>query len=147
MIRRAFLIMFIFKSSNMKRYLSLIALAAALSLAGCKHSAPEPDFSGLQDIPYTVVQSSVIGGGAARVFIYPNPFFDHLTVGVHNPHREATTIYLSDEKGKYSRKITITPEGGSNQVWFDFSGMPKGVYLCEVQHPDKVDRYRLVKAR
>jgi hypothetical protein len=131
----------------MKPYLYSIALAVTLLLEGCSQAEPEPDFSGIQNIPYTVQQFSGTTGGAAHVSIHPNPFFEQLEIYVHNPDRKPATIYISDQKGKYSRKIDLLPDGSNNYVLLDFQHMPKGVYICEVQHPGKADRYRLVKAR
>ena len=131
----------------MKTYFYSIALGVSLCCGRCRHADPEPDFSGIQDIPYTVQQVSGTTDGSPYVSIYPNPFFEQLTISVHNPDKKPATIYLSDEKGKYSRKIDLLPDGSNNHVQLDFHHMPKGVYICEIQHPDKIDRYRLVKAR
>ncbi|WP_299705289.1 T9SS type A sorting domain-containing protein [uncultured Pontibacter sp.] len=130
----------------MKSCLYLIALVATFCIGGCSQADPEPDFSGIQDIPYTVQQFSGTTGGTTHVSIYPNPFFSHLTIEVHNPDNTPATIYVSDEKGKYSKKFEVH-EGGGTSLFLDFSRMPKGVYICEVQQPGKVDRYRLVRAQ
>lgn len=127
-----------------KLYLSLL-LASLLLFGGCQANGPEPDFSGIQNLTYTLLAPSNFAA-QAQVSLYPNPFVDYVTVQVSAPQGEVAAIYLSDEKGKYSKKIEL-PDGNTTSVQVHFSDMPKGVYLCEVRLPGSVSRYRLVKAR
>lgn len=130
----------------MKSYFYLIALAVTCCLGSCSQADPEPDFSGIQNIAYTMQQLSGTTGSATHVSIYPNPFLSYLTIEVHNPDNTPGAIYVSDEKGKYSKKIELQERRGTS-VNLDFSQMPKGVYICEVQQSGKADRYRLIKAQ
>ena len=130
----------------MRKNLYLAALLALLSLGSCQETDPEPDFSGLQNISYTVLNSFGTTSSAFNVRIFPNPFFREVDIQVHNPAGKGIVIFLSDEKGKYSKRFDL-PDSNQNYIRFDFSSMPKGVYICEVQQEGKVDRYRLIKAQ
>ncbi|MFD3001114.1 hypothetical protein ACFS7Z_12115 [Pontibacter toksunensis] len=132
----------------MKKSLCLPLLLTALLLCGgCQKHEPEPDFSGLAQLTYSL-QASVTGNATSEIHVavYPTFFQDYVTVEAFPASGEVATIYFSDEKGKYTKKIAL-PEGNRSQVQVNFSGMPKAVYICEVQRGDKVDRYRLVKVR
>lgn len=130
----------------MSRNVYFAALLVLLSFGSCHKADPEPDFSGLQNIPYSMHDSYGTTSGEFSVRIYPNPFFQEVNIMVHNPAQKGAVIFLSDEKGKYSRRVDL-PETNQDYVRFDFSSMPKGVYICEVQQEGKVDRYRLIKAQ
>ena len=130
----------------MGKSLYLASMLALLCIVGCRKSDPAPDFSGLQDIPYSIHANSGTSSDDIRVSIFPNPFFQAVNIMVHNPAANEVVIFLSDEKGKYSRKIEL-PDANKNYVRVDFIDMPKGVYLCEIQQQGRVDRYRLIKAQ
>ncbi|GAB3826677.1 hypothetical protein GCM10028895_37980 [Pontibacter rugosus] len=80
------------------------------------------------------------------VSVGPNPFTNYVEVHFSNSEMLPATVYFSDEKGKYTKKIEVTDRAPVS-VKLDFNEMPKGVYLCEVQQQDKVSRYRLIKTR
>lgn len=106
---------------------------------------PEPDFSGLAQLTYTVQAAATTNATSeAHVIVYPTFFMHGVTVEAYPAMGETSTIYFSDEKGKYTKKIAL-PEGNRSTVQVNFGGMPKGVYICEVQQGGKADRYRLVK--
>ncbi|MEJ8801103.1 T9SS type A sorting domain-containing protein [Pontibacter sp. H249] len=127
----------------MQKNLYLSLLVAGLLLTGCKANEAEPDFSDLSQVPYSVQSMSAT---ETQVAVYPNPFFDHVNVEVPAVAGEVVAVYFSDEKGKYSRKIEL-PEGTANRAVVNFSGMPEGIYTCEIVTQDKISTYRLIKAR
>ncbi len=130
----------------MSRNFYFAALLALLSLGSCQEANPEPDFSGLENISYSMLDSYGTAGSGFDVRISPNPFFWDVNIQVHNPAGNRAVIFLSDDKGKYSKRVEL-PDANQNYVRFDFKDMPKGVYICEIQQEGKVDRYRLVKAQ
>ncbi|MBD1398023.1 T9SS type A sorting domain-containing protein [Pontibacter sp. JH31] len=130
----------------MRKNLYLAAIWALLCLVSCQHTSPEPDFSGLQNISYAVHQSPGTMSGEVEVRVFPNPFFREVNIMVHNPAAKDVAIFISDEKGKYTRKFEL-PDANKNYLRVDFNDMPKGVYICEVQQAGKVDRYRLIKTQ
>lgn len=127
-------------------YLPLL-LMALLLCGGCQINEPEPDYSGLAQLTYSL-KATAAGNAttATNVSVYPNPFSNQVTVQVFSNPGEVATIYFSDEKGKYTKKIEL-PDGNRDEVQVNFGEMPKGVYVCEVQLGGKVDRYRLVKVQ
>lgn len=129
-----------------KTFYFLLLPAVFLFNAACQKELPEPDYSGLPDITYTL--NSVTSSSATNdvgVQVYPNPFAHLVRVDVFASSGEEATIYFSDEKGKYSRKIVVSG-GNRTSVEVVFRGMPDGIYMCEVRANGKVSRYRLIKA-
>lgn len=126
--------------------LSLL-LTVSLFSGGCQSEEPIPDFSGLQNVTYTL--HAITGSSATNdviVRVYPNPFVNSVNVKVFVSSGEMATIYFSDEKGKYTKKIEL-PDGNKARVEVEFGRLPKGIYLCEVKANGKISRYRLVKAK
>ncbi len=129
-----------------KTLFSLLLPAVFLFNSGCQKELPEPDFSGLPNITYTL--NSITSSSATNdvaVQVYPNPFVHYVTVDVLASSGEEAIIYFSDEKGKYSKRIVVSG-GDRTSVKVAFEGMPDGIYLCEVKANGKVSRYRLIKA-
>ncbi|MDX5436702.1 MAG: T9SS type A sorting domain-containing protein [Pontibacter sp.] len=130
----------------MKTYLYLLILAGCFSLSGCGKAEPEPDFSGVQTLTYTVQQTAgSTAGPEVQLAVNPNPFFDDFSVSLNAPSAMAATVYVSDEKGRYKKEIETTVSGYTH-IKINFSEMPKGVYLCEVHLAGQVSRYRMIKA-
>ncbi|WP_347157241.1 T9SS type A sorting domain-containing protein [Pontibacter chitinilyticus] len=125
-----------------KLYLPLL-LTSVVLFGGCQQSEPEPDYSGIQRLTYTLHATSA-SAAQTQVWLYPNPFGQYVTVQVAAQQGQTATIYLSDPKGRYNKKIEL-PDGNATQVQVDFGRMPKGVYSCEVRLPGSVRRYRLLK--
>lgn len=120
-----------------------IVLIVLLAFAGCRPTDPaEPDFSGIQHLTYTVHQTASPAAGPAHAIVYPNPFVNHLSVSLNSE----AVIYVSDEKGKYTKKIEVDAAGGS-QVTIDFRNMPQGIYLCEVHQAGQAKLFRLIHAK
>ncbi len=58
----------------------------------------------------------------------PNPAFDVLTVDVLSPFEGAVDFHLSNVLGQVIAKKTMSLKTGDNQLTFDVSQLPKGVY-------------------
>ncbi|WP_242920962.1 T9SS type A sorting domain-containing protein [Pontibacter liquoris] len=129
-----------------KPYLPYL-LGCLLLCCACRQNEPEPDLSGITQLPYSYLAPLGTSAVQTSISIYPNPFFQDVTVEVQAAEGEAATLYFSDEKGKYTKKIMLPDESNSHRVQVDFSNMPTGIYICEVRLSGKVSRYRLIKAR
>lgn len=124
-----------------------MAIAALLCLNGCKQHDPEPDYSGLQNLTYSVQQKAgSAAGGNVGISVAPNPFVHEVKVSLYDPNTSTATISFSDERGKYTKRIAVDYVYDGISVRAAFDGMPKGVYICEVQLGGQVSRYRLIKA-
>ncbi|WP_187262585.1 hypothetical protein [Pontibacter beigongshangensis] len=130
----------------MKKNLCVTAVASLLLFSGCHTADPEPDYSGIQSLSYTITAKSDLLLSSDAVWVYPTFFLDLVHVDVNLQGGEQVVVYLSDEKGRYSKKIEFPAGTGDYQAIINFSGMPKGIYMSEVHLADKVSRFRLIKA-
>ncbi|MFT2007246.1 hypothetical protein ACMA1I_01100 [Pontibacter sp. 13R65] len=130
----------------MKHLYCLVTFLLVLPLGSCQTTTPEPDFSGVQNLNFTITAKSNLLLSADAISVHPTIFQDMVYVDVSSLGNDPVVVYVSDEKGKYSKKIELPQGAGEYHTMINFQGMPKGIYVSEVHFNGKVSRYRLVKA-
>lgn len=82
-------------------------------------------------------------------FVYtvnPNPFVDHISVGVKMAKKANVTLVISDASGRRLLTKQVSLSTGSNNFNLnDLGQLPKGVYVLEIACESAVSRVKVVK--
>lgn len=82
-------------------------------------------------------------------FVYtvnPNPFVDHITLGIKMAKKGNVTLVISDASGRRLLTKQVSLSTGSNNFNLsDLGQLPKGVYLLDIASESAVSRVKVVK--
>lgn len=80
--------------------------------------------------------------------VYPNPFSDHLYLGVFTNHPSEIKLFLYDINGKeISISNTITQQGINNFEIYDFANLEQGIYFLRIVLADESKIIKLIKVK
>ncbi len=78
--------------------------------------------------------------------LYPNPASQQVTVEVPMENEADVTVSIMDPAGKVAAQQHRTLSKGDNQMLFDVSNMPNGIYFVQVRNGDTALTRKLVKS-
>ena len=83
------------------------------------------------------ISNDVIGKN--KIFVYPNPTSDNITLKGISSLTDVSYIHLLDNKGALLRKM------GNNETQVDLSSFSTGIYFIEIKHQLGTGRIKVIK--
>lgn len=82
------------------------------------------------------------------ISVSPNPIFDQSIISYNLDNSTKISVHITDVLGKQITALVDAEQqqAGINELTFDASDLPAGIYFCTVQTDDKVHTQKLVKA-
>lgn len=124
-------------------------LILMLIFTSCQKDISSPDTGNVRIRPVTVddlkaENVSVAMFSTDSISIYPNPFQEHTYLNMKGLNNELIEIKISDKKGLFHTRYKQL-SSGDIFLEIDFSGFPKGGYLCDIIAGTSIFRTELLK--
>jgi len=81
------------------------------------------------------------------VNIYPNPFYNSITIDYELNQPEKVEIYIFDHKGSLIEKIVHNNQSGKQQYLWNASDVPKGMYIVYLKTEQQTVTKKIIKIR
>ena len=100
-------------------------------------------------IPNTTgINSGLLAGHSANFALfqnYPNPFYGFTTISWHQSEKLHVHLQVYDFMGREIKTLADTEmPPGKHKVTFDASGLPGGVYFCQLQAGKKIVTQKII---
>jgi hypothetical protein len=132
-------VFYIRRSSNGRDWQTIATLAAAgnsnleikytytdpMSFSGAIYRVVQQDRDGQQTLSPVLQSNCNISDGVA---VYPNPVYTNCWVSVQSANSTTVMMRLYDNKGAFIKQQMESVQAGSNQLGFQMSGLPQGIY-------------------
>lgn len=79
------------------------------------------------------------------VNIYPNPFYNSVTIEYELNQPEEVEIYIFDQKGNLIERIVQNNQPGKQQYLWNVSSVPKGMYIVYIKTEQETAKRQIIK--